>query len=75
VGSADGKAAGSGGGLWRFDSLVNGEPRGDRLAGILIAWQWGEQKLMIATRASLAMIMVCKAHPELKPLIVESKHA
>lgn len=61
----------SGGGLWRFSSLLAGEPADrDRLAGILIAWHWDEQKVMVATRACIAMTMVCKIHPELKPLLI-----
>lgn len=62
----------SGGGLWRFDSLVTGLPRqSDRLAGILTTWHGGMHKVMVATRAHVALILICQVHPELLPAVFQ----
>lgn len=60
----------SGGGLWRFDSLITSRPwESDRLAGILTTWHWGTHKVMVATRAHLALMLLGQVHPELLPII------
>ena len=57
----------SGGALWQFDSLVRGDPRHqDLLAGILIEWHREPAKVMVATRAHIALALIAKIYPELQ---------
>ena len=54
----------SGGGLWRFDSILEDNPASDRLVGIMIEYHEGPRR-MIATRIGLVVEAMKSLYPEI----------
>jgi hypothetical protein len=58
----------SGGGLWKFSSLLNDDPDSDRLVGVMIEYHEDANR-MIATRIGLVVQAMRQLYPELEGVL------
>ena len=63
----------SGGGIWRFDSLLGDEAAANRLVALNIEWLAGARRVLWGTRVAVALEMIRARYPHLSSLIPRSR--